>query len=71
MEATRLTDQLIDEARSLSRAEKLRLLQILVDELAADDIIHETIAPYGNAAALEALTGMLREVDKPVERKIG
>ena len=71
MEATRLTDQLIDEARSLGRAEKLRLLQILVDELATDDTVHETIAPFGNAPAVEALAGMLREADEPVERKIG
>ncbi len=71
MEVTRLTDQLIDEARSLGRAEKLRLLQILVDELAADDTVHETIAPFANAPAVEALTGMLREAEEPVERKIG
>lgn len=71
MEATRLTNQLIDEARSLGRAEKLRLLQILVDELSADDAAHETIAPFGKAPAVEALTGMLRKVEEPVKRKIG
>ena len=49
MEATELTDQLIEELRyNLGRAEKLRLLQILVDELAADETVHETLAPAGN-----------------------
>jgi len=68
MEATQLTDQLIEELRSLGRAEKLRLLQILVDELAADETVHETLAPYGNAAAVAALSDMLQDAGESAER---
>lgn len=61
MEATRLTDQLIDEARSLGRDEKLRLLQLLVGELAVDTSVSETVVSSSNAAAVDALHQMLRE----------
>ena len=68
MEATHISERLLNELRRLNRAEKLRLLQILVDELAADDTVHETLAPYGNAAAVEALSDMLRDAGESAER---
>lgn len=67
MEATHLSDRLIEELHGLSRAEKLRFLQILVDELAAESAVNETLAPYGNAAAVEALSDLL-ETDESAER---
>lgn len=68
MEATQLSDQLIEELRCLGRTEKLRLLQILVDELAVDTTVSETLAPFGNAAAVDALSEMLRDAGESTER---
>lgn len=71
METTRISEQLLEELHRLGRAEKLRVLQFLVDDLADDDEVHETLSLYGNSPAVEALTGMLRDVDTPAKQLTG
>ena len=55
-------EQLLPELRKLNRADKLRAMQILVNDLAAEeeawlnpDSTYEIITPYGNEAAAQVL----------------
>lgn len=61
-----LSDTLIHELRQLNRAEKLRVMQILVTELSAEEeaqlthgASYELLTPYGNEAAAQVLADVL------------
>lgn len=70
-----LTDSLVHELRRLDRPDKLRAVQILLDELAASEEsglqpggVYELVTPYGNEAAAQALAHALdanRAKDRP------
>lgn len=61
-----LSEQLVQELRRLNRAEKLRAVQLLVNDLAAEEktllqagTTYEIATPYGNEAAAAVLLGVL------------
>lgn len=61
-----LTHELITELQKLSRAEKLRVMQLLVNDLASeeesffvDGAHYEIWSPYDSASAAHALNQML------------
>lgn len=67
-----LTTELLSELRQLSRAEKLRVIQILANELAAEDenalmpgAQYEVWSPFDAAGAAETLMKMLEEDETP------
>lgn len=60
-------EQIAVELRKLNRADKLRAMQILVAELAAEEdalllpgATYELITPYGNEAAAQILFDVLQ-----------
>ena len=60
-------EQLIPELRKLNRGDKLRAMQVLVADLAAEeeallmsDSTYEIITPYGNEAAAQILFDVLQ-----------
>ena len=60
-------EQLIHELRKLNRAEKLRAMQVLVNDLAAEEVMsvqsgvsYEILTPYGNEAAAQVLYEVLQ-----------
>jgi hypothetical protein len=67
-----LSDQLLDELRQLSLPEKLRVVQLLVNDLAAttegnltlNHRQYEVWSPYDSASAAEALLQMLDDEGK-------
>lgn len=67
-----LLNELIDELKRLPRADKLRVMQVLVNELAAEENAllvsntpYEIFTPYGNEAAAQILYEALQvEVGK-------
>jgi hypothetical protein len=69
-----LSDKLLDDLHRLTRAEKLRVVQVLVNDLASTESIFEQdveypiYTPYGNEAAAAVLENML-EVAKNENKK--
>ncbi|MBZ0316728.1 MAG: hypothetical protein K8L91_09935 [Anaerolineae bacterium] len=67
-----LRDELVAELYALNRAEKLRVVQLLVNDLAADTsgevlehgAVYEVWSPYDAAGAAETLEKMLLEHKK-------
>lgn len=67
-----LRDELVAELFALNRAEKLRVVQLLVNDLAADTsaevledgAVYEVWSPYDAASASETLEKMLLEHKK-------
>lgn len=66
-----LTPQMISSLRSLSRPEKLRAMQLLVDELAHDEApglqagaSYEVWSPHEADGAVEILQGLLEQSKK-------
>ncbi len=61
-----LPENLVHELRSLSRADKLRAMQLLITQLAVDeasytlDASYELLTPYGNEAAAQVLAEFLK-----------
>lgn len=59
-------EQLIQELRQLNRADKIRAMQVLVNELAAEELglvdggTYELLTPYGNEAAADVLYEVLQ-----------
>ena len=68
-------EQLIEELRRLNRADKIRAMQVLVNELAADERVwlspgetYEILTPYGNEAAAQVLYDVLqRAADEDIK----
>lgn len=63
-----LSNQLLDELHKLSRADKLRVVQALVNDLAVEEeatfrpgVEYPIYTPYGNEAAAVILEKMLEE----------
>lgn len=63
-----LSSELLDELHSLSRAEKLRLVQLLVNDLAAEegtlpqmDAAYPIHTPFGNEDAARILFDVLQK----------
>ena len=58
-----LTDQLLTELNNLNKAEKLRVVQLLVNELAtdADEASYEVWSPYESEATAGALMILLKD----------
>jgi hypothetical protein len=58
-----LSNELLQELHQLSRSEKLRVVQMLVNELAEEEILtasdYEVWSPYDSAGAATILTEML------------
>lgn len=70
-----LTHELMQELQKLTRADKMRVVQILVNELAADadsalnpDTLYEVWSPYDSADAAATLMAMLEE-DKQAQNR--
>ncbi len=69
-----LRDELVAELYALNRAEKLRVVQLLVNELAADTsaeiledgAVYEIWSPYDAASAAATLEKMLLEHKKKI-----
>jgi hypothetical protein len=67
-EAMMLTEQLIQELRKLTHAEKLRVVQLLVNEMAeaaahpGSSVPRKTWSPYDTALEAETMMQMLTEV---------
>jgi hypothetical protein len=64
-----LSDEISAALRRLSRQDKLRALQLLISELAADDELQTDTAyavwsPYGADSAAETLLNMLQRDDE-------
>ena len=64
-------DQLIVELRKLNRADKLRAMQVLVNDLAAEEdawlipgATYEIVTPYNNEAAAQLLFEALQAVEQ-------
>jgi hypothetical protein len=63
-----LTNEFMQELQKLTRAEKMRVVQVLVNELASDadsvlssDTLYEVWSPYDSADAAATLMRMLEE----------
>lgn len=62
-----LSSELLAEVQRLNRAEKLRLVQLLVNELASEEVSEDwsveypIYTPYGNESAAVVLTRLLEE----------
>jgi hypothetical protein len=61
-----ISNELMDELQNLSRADKLRVVQMLVNDLATDETAllmahteYEIWSPYDSASAAKALMQML------------
>ena len=67
-----LSSELLAEVHRLNRAEKLRLMQLLVNELAAEEaslvaqgVEYPIYTPYGNESAASVLLDLLnKEADQ-------
>jgi len=66
-----LSENLIHELRKLNRADKLRVMQVLVTELAVEEdtllmpgATYELLTPYGNEAAAQVLAEFLESSKK-------
>ena len=55
-----LSPDLVVELQSLPRVEKLQVIQMLSDELAAEDMAFEIATPYCNEKAAEILFNALK-----------
>jgi len=69
-----ISHELLDELHKLNRADKLRIIQMLVGDLAAEeevyftpDATYEIITPYGNEVAAQVLYDVLQATDKKAE----
>ena len=67
-------EEMITELRKLNRADKLRAMQVLVTELAAEEeawllpgATYEIATPYGNEAAAQVLYEVLQAAEKKAE----
>lgn len=65
-----ISDHLIDELRQLNRMEKLRVIQLLVNQIAAEETIltdteYEVWSPYDAPGAAAILMDMLEEDRQP------
>lgn len=65
-----ISDTLLEELHNLNRADKLRIIQLLAGELAAEDdqalkpgATYEVWSPYDAAGAAETLQKMLDDND--------
>jgi len=64
-----LSDKLLDELHRLSRTEKLRVVQLLVNELAEEETLlipgaeYPIYTPLGNEAAAQTLWEVLKASD--------
>jgi len=60
-----LSNELLQELHQLSRSEKLRIVQMLVNELAEEELLtrteYEVWSPYDSAGAAAILTEMLKQ----------
>ena len=61
-----LSEKLIQELRTLNRTDKLRAMQVLVNELASEEVIdlrpntvYELHTPYGNKSTAQVLGAFL------------
>lgn len=68
-------DQLLDELHKLNRVDKLRVVQSLVNELAAEEtanfnsgVEYPIYTPYGNEAAAAVLSEALKD-EQATDRK--
>jgi hypothetical protein len=66
-----ISDELWTQLHKLNRVEKLRVIQVLVNELANDaalllqpDIEYPIYTPYGNEAAAEILHKVLMDTEE-------
>ena len=62
--------EVIQEVRKLNRADKLRVMQVLVTELSAEEeawlipgVSYDIATPYGNEAAAQVLSDVLQAAD--------
>ena len=69
-----LSDTLINQLHQLNKTEKLRAVQLLVDDLALEEAFHftpgatyEVWSPYDSAEAAAILTRLLEEDDENAE----
>ena len=64
-----LSNQLLDDLHKLSRTEKLRIVQILVNELASEEefpipgVEYPIYTPFGNEAAAQVLFEALKAAE--------
>jgi len=63
-----ISNELLEELQKLNRADKLRVIQILLGDLASEEdayfspgATYEILTPYGNEAAAETLLKILEE----------
>ena len=61
-----ISEHLLEELRQLNRAEKLRIVQLLVNEIAEEEVIltateYEVWSPYDAPGAAAILMDMLEE----------
>lgn len=68
---TVISNELLEELQKLNRTDKLRVIQLLADDLASEEdtyftpgATYEILTPYGNEAAAETLLKMLGESQK-------
>lgn len=69
-----ISHKLLEELHKLNRADKLRVIQMLVGELAVEEEVYftpgatyELVTPYGNEAAAQVLYDALQATDKKAE----
>lgn len=69
-----ISHELLEELHRLNRADKLRIIQMLAGDLAAEEDVYftpgatyEIVTPYGNEAAAQVLYDVLQAADKKAE----
>lgn len=69
-----ISHELLEELHKLDRADKLRIIQMLVGDLATEEDVYftpgttyEIVTPYGNEAAAQVLHDVLQAADKKAE----
>ncbi|MDE2750386.1 MAG: hypothetical protein OXI34_15625 [Chloroflexota bacterium] len=56
-----LTDELLEQVKSLDEQEKLRLVQSLIDDLKLISSAYEIYTPFGNEAAARIMQQLLEK----------
>lgn len=66
---------MLEELHRMNRADKLRVIQLLADDLAAEEAVgfipgaaYEIVTPYGNEAAAQVLYDALQAAESAVQK---
>ena len=70
-----ISNEMLEELHRMNRADKLRVIRLLADDLAAEETVglmpdaaYEIVTPYGNEAAAQVLHDVLQAAESAVQK---